>query len=132
MRADKGEGGMQNKIPRFRYDQKAPFKNTFGCLKLGNKVVHTIVDLDKFYKQLGYTPAMAMKGILPEAFVWDTFFRYGDRNCGSCYQLRIIEYLLSNSMKFVEKYATACDEWISFHAGKRMECKVSQCDDRKL
>ena len=123
---------MHNMAPRFRYENLSAQNNSFGCIKLNDVVVHTIIDLDQFYKKLGYPADFAIEGISPDEFVWDTYFKHNDNSCESCYQLRVIDYLLVNSIQFVEKYGENCDDWISYYAELKKVCTSNKCFGRKL
>ena len=97
---------------------------------LRNDLIHKILPMDEFYKEFGYTLALAKAGILPEEFMWETFFRHSGRNCDACYQLHMIEYLLKFADDFAKKYGHECDNWITAHAEARAACKF-ECADKK-
>lgn len=118
---------MPKKIPQLKFRNKSPKVKSFGCVELSDEVIHKIVDLNIFYAGFGYKPEMAQNGIMPDEFIWDTYFRYSDRNCASCYQLHMIEYLLKNSESFAKEYGHECDHWIDAHAKKRAACKIKEC-----
>ena len=123
---------MSDKIPHLVYQLPALYNKQCGAIKLQGKVIHEIGNIDEFYKALGYTPEMAKKRILPDEFIWDRYFRFNDRNCASCNQLHIIEYLLKHSVTFVKQYGHECDDWIAEHAEARAACNVTECADREI
>lgn len=122
---------MSNEIPHFKYNRINLRNKQFGCIMLHEDVIHRIALMDEFYKEFGYTLELAKNKILPEEFIWETFFRYPGRNCDACYQLHMIEYLLKHSDTFAKKYGHECDDWIAAHAEAKAACKL-ECVDKKL
>lgn len=128
---------MTNEIPHFKYKRINLHSKQVGCIVLGEEIMHRIAPLgsegsmDEFYKEFGYTLELAKKAILPEEFIWETYFRHPDRNCDACYQLHMIEYLLKYADEFTKEYGHECDDWIAAHAEARAACK-SGCADKKL
>lgn len=128
---------MTNEIPHFKYKRISLRSKQVGCIVLGEEIMHRMAPLgsegsmDEFYKEFGYTLELAKRGILPEEFIWETYFRHPDRNCAHCYQLHMIEYLLKYADAFAKKYGHDCDNWIAVHAEARAACK-SGCADKKL
>lgn len=96
-----------------------------------SETIHSIVDLDSFYKQFGYTIELAKQGILPDEFIWDTYFKNSDRNCFSCYQLKMLEYLLKHSLTFANTYGHEYKNWITQYSETRTNCNFSDCADGK-
>ena len=121
---------MSIEIPYFRFRRKSPNKFA-GCIEMGNEVIHQIANTDTLYEYFGYSVKMAENGVMPEEFIWDTFLKYNQINCGNCFQLHIIEYLLKHEPAFVQKFWRDCDKWIAVHAEKRDTCAVNDCADRK-
>jgi hypothetical protein len=122
---------MTNKIPHFKFHIKSSSSNYSGRIELKGEVIHKIADLGEFYKVCGYNLEMAKNGILPDEYIWETFFRHSDRNCTGCYQLHMIEYLLLYSDTLTKKFRHQCDEWIEVHAGTRASCDVKKCANKK-
>ena len=56
--------------PRFKFRLESIAKDKPPFIEFDGEVIHTIADLGEFYKYLGYSPELALKGILPEEFVW--------------------------------------------------------------
>ena len=107
---------MQIKIPHFKYRSKKTSNNNYGCIELGEEVIHEIRNLDEFHKALGYTVDMAKAGILPDEYIWEKYIKDTETRCHTCFQLHIIEYLLKHSATFREKYKTKSEEWIGVQA----------------
>lgn len=122
---------MTNKIPHFNFRNKSQATKYFGCIETGTEIIHSILDLDTFYKQFGYTINLAKQGILPDEFIWDTYFKNSERSCFSCYQLKMLEYLLKHSLTFANTYRNECDNWIATYAEARANCNFADCVDRK-
>lgn len=122
---------MSNGIPHFKYELLHPRKKQCGGIMLNGSVVHRIVSIDEFYAEYGYTLEMAQNGILPEEFIWETYFRHPERNCDACYQLHTIEYLLKHSDSFAQKYGHECNNWIAAHSKARAACNF-KCADKEL
>ena len=122
---------MRNKIPHFNYRNKSQATKYYGCIEMENETIHSIVDLDSFYKQFGYNIELAKQGILPDEFIWDTFFKNSDRNCFGCYQMKMLEYLLKHSLTFTNTYGQECEKWIASYAEARAKCGFADCADGK-
>ena len=87
---------MQIRIPYFKYRSRDPASKHYGCIELEGEVIHKIEDMTEFHKAFGYSVDIAKAGILPDEFIWDRYIRDSARNCNSCFQLHIIEYLLKH------------------------------------
>ena len=61
---------MPNTPPHFKFLLKTSAKDDLPCIELDGEVIHTITDLGEFYKYLGYSPEIALKGVLPDEFIW--------------------------------------------------------------
>lgn len=122
---------MPKTIPIFKFHIKSTATDYFGRIELKKDVVCRISDFAELYKYLGYGTDLAKTGILPEEYIWETFFKHSDRNCISCYQLHLIEYLLKHSDTFTKKFMHQCDDLVEVHAKARSACKVNGCADRK-
>lgn len=127
---------MSKEIPHFKYKRISLRSKQIGCIVFGKEIMLKITSMnsdnsmDEFYKEFGYTLEMAKNGVLPEEFIWETYFRHPDRNCDACYQLHMIEYLLKHADEFAKKYGHECDNWIAAHAEARAACQ-SGCADKK-
>jgi hypothetical protein len=121
---------MTDKTPYFKFHIKSSANKFIGRIELQGEVIHEISDFSEFYNACGYTKSMAKKGILPDDYIWETFFQHSDRKCTSCFQLHIIEYLLKYSDTFTKKFRHKCDELIEIHAKKRKACAIENCKDR--
>jgi hypothetical protein len=122
---------MAHKTPHFKFHIKSSSTKFFGRIELKGEVIHKIEDFSEFYKVCGYNIDMAKKGILPEEYIWETFFKHSDRNCTSCYQLHLLEYLLMHSEEFTKKFRHQCENWIEVHSAARVSCDIKKCIDRK-
>ena len=122
---------MTDNIPHFKFHIKSSANKFCGRIELKGEVIHTISNFSEFYSACGYHNSLAQKGIIAEDFIWETFFQHEDRNCTSCFQLHIIEYLLRYSDSFTKKFRHKCDAFIEVHVEKRAECTVVNCADRK-
>ncbi len=118
---------MKIQLPRFKYRSKDPDNKHYGCIELGGEVVHKIENLDEFHKAFGYTPDLAKAGILPDEFIWEEYIRDSAKNCNTCFQMHIIEYLIKHSASFRKKYEEQCEEWINAFAETRLACGGSVC-----
>ena len=121
---------MTDKIPHFKFHLKSSANRFKGRIELQGEVIHEISDFGEFYNTCGYTKSMMKKGILPDDYIWETFFKNSERNCTSCFQLHIIEYLLKYSDNFTKKFRHKCDELFEMHAEKRKACSVENCADK--
>jgi hypothetical protein len=121
---------MTDKIPHFKFHIKTSANKFSGRIELKGEVIHTITDFGEFYNACGYTKGMAKKGILPDDYIWETFFQNTGKNCTSCFQLHLIEYLLKYSETFTKKFRHKCDELIEVHAENRKSCSVDLCVDK--
>ena len=117
---------MQNKTPYFKTKIKPK-----SCIVLDGEVVHVIDGLDSFYKHFGYTTEMAKKGILPDEYIWEAFFKNQISDCISCHQLHITEYLLNQAGPFAMKNRDKCIEWIAEHEKNLDSCDVTECIVKK-
>jgi hypothetical protein len=122
---------MHTKIPHINYRNKSQTTKYFGCIEIENENIHSIVELDSFYQHFGYTIEFAKRAILPDEFIWDTYFKNSERNCFGCYQLKILEYLLKNSLTFANTYGHECDNWIATYAEASAKCNFADCADGK-
>ena len=122
---------MTNIIPHFNYQLPSSFNKQRGFIQIQGEAIHEIESLDEFYKELGYTLEIAKSGVLPDEFVWETYFRHHDRNCASCYQLHFIKYLAKHSATFSTKYRNQWEEWFTTFATAKAICGVAECADRK-
>jgi len=118
---------MFNDIPHLKFRLKSPSSNRNACIELSGKDTHFIDDLNVFYKSLGYTLDMALTGILPEEFVWDTYFRHCVKICNSCYQLNLINYLSTHSDSFKTNYKDQIETWLAHHSEQEQDCHTSNC-----
>jgi hypothetical protein len=123
---------MTHKVPHFKFHIKSTSTKFYGRIELKGEVIYIIEDLGEFYKVCGYNLEMAKEAILPDQYIWNTFFRFNKiRNCSSCYQLHVIEFLLRHSDTFTKKFRNMCEDWIEIHAKARSACDVTTCADRK-
>jgi len=122
---------MTDNIPHFKFHIKSSANRFCGRIELKGEVIHTISDFGEFYSACGYGKSMAKMGILAEDYIWETFFKHDERNCTSCFQLHVIEYLFRYSDSFTKKFRHKCDEFIEAHVEKRAACSVLDCNDRK-
>ena len=118
---------MPNKISQFKFLHEGSAKVDVPCIKLDGDVIHLITDLNEFYKYLGYNSEAALKGILPDEFIWETYIKDGIKNCASCYQLHIIDYLFRYSATFTKKYGKECQKLIAPHTAEKAACGVKEC-----
>lgn len=121
---------MSGKTPLLKYRPKSPRNKFVPCIELNGAVVHTIADSDSYYKYFGYHADKAKDGVLPDEHIWEVFFKGRDKNCLSCYQLHMIEYLLQHAQTFAQTHKHECESWLAIHAAKRAACSVVGCKDR--
>lgn len=79
-------------------------------------MVHQIENPDEFYGRLGYTQDAAKAGKLPDEFIWEEYVKDASPKRQSCFQVRMIEYLITYSNAFREKYGARYAYWIAAHA----------------
>jgi hypothetical protein len=104
-----------NKVsfPRFHFNLSSPSTPAFGYVTLGDEKIHHIDNVHEFYRALGHTDEMRLKGILAEEFVWTEYHKDESKYSEICLQVRIIQYLSRHSATFIEKYAAQCDSWLA-------------------
>jgi len=118
---------MNTEIPYFEYQPPNRLQNVCGAIKLHGEVLHKIDKMDEFYKELGYTQEMAKKEIWPDEFIWETYFKITDKNCSSCYQQHIVDYLLAHSDAFASSYRRQSQDWLATYAAARAACIQREC-----
>jgi hypothetical protein len=127
-----------NKVafPRFHFNLTSPSHPTFGYVILGDEKVHHIDNVHEFYRALGHTDEMRLKGILAEEFVWTEYHKDDSKYSEICLQVRIIKYLTRHSETFIEKYAAQCDSWLATCLKKCMSnsplCMICSCNPNLL
>ena len=122
---------MSSKTPRFKYRLESA-KNKSPCIELDGEIIHTIPNIGEFYKYLGYSPELALKGVLPEEFVWETYVKENKQDCASCFQLHIIDYLIRYSTSFAKKFGPDCQKLVAPLSAKKAACSVKVCRARKF
>ena len=122
---------MYDKIPYFEYQPPTRYNNERGVIKLHGEVIVSIEDMKGFYCSIGYTLEMAKRGISPDEFIWETYFKLVDANCSGCYQTHIVEYLLKHSPTFFTKYGNQCRGWLTTYAAGRAACNSVECIEQK-
>lgn len=110
---------MRTPIPHFKYRPKPLSNAHYGSIELGGEVIHKIEDLGEFHKAFGYTSDIAKAGVLPDEFIWEQYIEDSAKNCKTCFQLHIIEYLIEHSVSFRKKYEAQCEDWIAAHKEAR-------------
>lgn len=123
---------MAAKISQFKFRVENTNKVDLPCIELDGDNIHTITDLSEFYKYLGYNSEVALKGILPDEFIWDTYIKKAEKNCASCFQLHIIDFLLRYSTTFTKKYGRECYKLIVPHTAEKAACNIKGCKARKF
>ena len=123
---------MQNRIPHFQYNTKGDVKNHFGHIDADGEIVHWVKDFDEFYRTLGYTNAMAKKGIVPDEFIWDEYIKDGTVNSTACMQMHIIEYLGKYSDSFRKKYGDQYKSWIATNAKPEKDELCISCNMKQF
>ena len=101
-----------------------------GVILLDNEPIHDIEFMSELYEMFGYKTEMAINGALPEEFVWETYFRRGNKNCADCYQMKIFDYLVKFSATFSSSYKHRLEEWLAHSAKLKEECDVEGCVTR--
>ena len=115
---------MRIQIPYFKYRTSVPSCKHHGRIEMEGEVIHKINDMQEFHKAFGYTPDMAKEGRLPDEFIWEEYVKDMPANCSACFQMRLIDYLIKHSIKFMEKYGDQCEGWIAAYAKARAESEV--------
>jgi hypothetical protein len=104
---------MQNPIPHFAYDPPRNL-NAYTARILSNGVpIHQIKDLEGFFRDLGYMAETKKAGALAEEFIWEEYTK--DNLAARCLQMRIIEYLVKNSVAFLGEYGNQYQNWFDEH-----------------
>lgn len=105
---------MQNpsKIPRIQFNVSGPYNPDFGWIKVGGEAIHRIADIDEFYTALGYNHETRRTGELPEEFIWAEYIKENSMKSAACLQVKLLEYLKTNSVKFNEKYGAHYESWL--------------------
>jgi hypothetical protein len=104
---------MHSTVPHFKYSSKDPAHRHLGFIELDKDVVHWIDDLETFYQAFGYSNDMRKWGVLPDDYIWEEFLCDIKEESSACFQIHIIEYLLTHSSSFVNEYGHQCDAWIA-------------------
>jgi hypothetical protein len=104
-----------HKIPHFSYNFTNPSHMHYGCIVADGEVIHKVENLNAFYQEFGFTPAMRKAGVLPDEFIWAEYISNTDVHDAACLQIRIIEYLIKNSSQFIKKYGLLYESWIAEH-----------------
>jgi hypothetical protein len=104
---------------------KRPFRISYNCsnhnhpcfksIEVNGVAVHQVMDVNEFYEALGYTDEVQREVVLPDEFIWDEYFRNGSDRSVACLDVKLIEYLMTNSEKFVEMF------------GREVEDRVLNC-----
>lgn len=123
---------MSTENSQFTFRLKPSPGMDLPCIELDGDAIHSITDLNEFYKYLGYSEEIALCGTLPEEFVWETYFKNTIKNCASCYQLHIIDFLLRYSKTFTKKYGKQCHRLITPHTASKAQCTITTCKARKF
>lgn len=122
---------MPKNIPLFKFQIKPTASAKLPCIKFNGEVIHEIQDLNEFYLAMGYGINNVKNEILPEEYLWDKFTKHcASKNCTSCFQLRLISYLLKHSKTFLLKFSRHYDEWIAAHSGAKLACDVTTCSEK--
>lgn len=108
---------------------KSPLRITYNCsnhnlpsfrfIEVKGVPVHRIADVKSFYEALGYTDAVLRSGVLPEEFIWDTYLRKGSDRTPACLEAKLIDYLVTHSEMFVEKFGREIEGWVHGCHGDR-------------
>jgi hypothetical protein len=123
---------MSTENSKFTFHLKPYREIDLPCIELDGDVIYSITDLNEFYKYLGYSERIALSGVLPDEFVWKTYFKDSVENCASCYQLHIIDFLLRYSKTFAKKYGSQCQKLITPHTALKAQCSATACKARKF
>jgi hypothetical protein len=122
---------MPKNIPHFKFHFKPTPATRLPCIKFNNEVIHEIKDLNEFYLAMGYGINNVQNEFLPEEYIWDKFTKHSaHKNCMSCFQLRIINYLLQHSKTFLQKFGKHYNEWVTAHSGAKLACDVTVCSEK--
>lgn len=112
------------RIAKIRYQPKRRDSQK-GFIEVDGECIHTLENLDEFYKVFGYTADVAKAGILPEEFVWETYIK-GNEKYTHCLQIHLIQYLNTYSPAFIKKYGDQSGAWLAVHAtsvtGRNQTC----------
>ena len=117
----------QINIPYFICRTPSAGSKFIGSIEMEGKVIHSTNDLSELYKSCGYSVDLAKEGLLPDEYIWETYFKHNNGNCICCYQLHLIEFLLKHSGTFFVKYRDQCEVWIAAHAQTRAACVEKAC-----
>jgi len=102
------------KLPQLKVILSSPRHEHYRHIVLADDSLCFIEDMDAFYTSLGYTPEMAINGLLPDEFVWE---EYVDNSGYSiCLQKHILDYLHVHSQKFNDMYGVQYGELVEEHA----------------
>jgi len=96
-----------SRIPLFQYDPPKVGQRTFGTISVGHEIFHNILEMDDFYKALGYDNSARRKQISGEEFIWERYRRDGAKKNKHCLQVQIQVYLYKNASKFRQLYGDA-------------------------
>ena len=113
---------MRYQIPHFTYSPPRISKGHDAWIEMDGQPIHEIKNPDEFYKELGYTAEMRMAGVLP-----DEFLRH---ECNSsfyaiCFEMHLIEYLVKNSIAFIDEYGNQYKNWFDNHIEAATDGNIS-------
>lgn len=108
--------------PHFDYHLANPSSTRFGFIEMDGEMIHKIGNIDDFYHEFGFTPAMNKTGVLPEEFVWTEFIRDVTFNYVPCIQIRIIKYLVKHSEKYREQCESLLADYVKGTVARSVSC----------
>ena len=113
---------QSNNIPYFKYHLTNPLSMYFGSVEMEGKSIHRIENIDEFYFEFGYTPAMMKAGVLPEDYIWAEYIQNATCNFVICIQIRILKYLIKHSCKYGEQCKVWLDTYLEESVAKAATC----------
>ena len=99
-------------IPKFKYHLSNHYHKQFGYIIADGIICHRVINFDEFYKALGYSKSLGVKGIVPDEYIWDRYFRSEASKSLHCLQIQITVYLYNHSEKFRDLYGRKYEEMV--------------------
>lgn len=99
------------RLPHFRYNLSSPRAAHFEYIFLGDENILHLDNQDAFYKHLDVLKTSECTGFTCEELVWYYYRRIGGKHTLTCLQGKILDYLITHSDTFKEKFAQEYTSW---------------------
>lgn len=86
------------------------YHDYYRCILIDGRIFHKVVDVDRFYKAIGYTEKWIDNGFVFEEYYWYTFRSPYATKHQECIPFLLMTYLNEVSSEFREKYGSEFKE----------------------